>query len=538
MTENLDNNQNKSQFSLWLPILLAIVLAAGIYIGKSLNSSEPISNYILQSDPNKLDFVLDVIEQEYVDTIKTLGLVEKAIPEILSKLDPHTVYISAKDLKRANEPLEGNFDGIGIQFNIFNDTVLVVNTISGGPAEKVGVMSGDKIITINDSLFAGIGIDNAKIMKKLKGKKGSSVKIGVKRQSYDELLSFDITRDKIPLYSVDVSYMINPEIGYIKISSFGKNTHKELVEALNKLKSRGMKKLILDLRSNGGGYLGAAINISDEFLPDNQLIVYTSGKSRPRKDYKATKSGLFENGEIAVLIDSWSASASEIVAGAIQDNDRGKIYGRRSFGKGLVQETTFFRDGSAMRLTTARYYTPSGRCIQKPYDKGIKNYDLELFERFKHGEMSNADSTHFDENQEFKTKSGRTVYGGGGIMPDVFVPIDTIAQTPFFKANANRLYKYALVFTNSHRKKLSKFKTYSELTKYLDRQNVFNKFISTIDKSDKLANDKEVKKSKHIIKTYIYAYICRNILGNEGYFPVIKDIDNTLLKAINDMQND
>ncbi len=535
MTEDINKEQDNSKFSLWLPIILGVVLAAGILIGKSLNSSESITKYILQSDPNKLDFIVDVINKEYVDSVNAKDLIEKALPEVLSNLDPHTVYIPAKDLKRVDEPLKGNFDGIGIQFNILNDTLLIVNTISGGPAEKVGVMAGDKIITINDSLFSGTGISNEDVVKQLKGKKGSTVKIGVKRQSAKDLLNFDITRDKIPLYSVDVSYMINENLGYIKISSFGENTHNEFVEALEKLQNKGMKKLILDLRSNGGGYLNAATSISDEFLKNDQLIVYTQGKSRPRKDYKATSKGLFEDGELAVLIDSWSASASEIVAGAVQDHSRGKIFGRRSFGKGLVQETSFFRDGSAMRLTTARYYTPAGRCIQKPYDKGLQKYGLELYERFKNGELLSADSAHFDKDKAFKTKSGKTVYGGGGIMPDVFVPIDTLLQSAFFRVVANKLYNYSLEYTNSHRSELTEFKTADEITNFLDSKGVYSNFMKSVNKSGIKPAAAEKKAAEKLVRAYLYAYICRNILDNDGYFKVIQTVDKTLLEAINDM---
>jgi len=537
MTNDSTPKFKNSKFTIIAPIILAFVLAGGIFIGKSLSANEGSTSFVFKSDPNKLDFILDVIEKEYVDTILKFDLVEKTIPMMLEHLDPHSVYIPAKDLQQVSEPLEGNFEGIGVQFNILNDTVLVINTISGGPAEKVGVLAGDKIITINDSLFAGTGISNDQVIKKLKGKGGTKVTIGVKRIGYPELLSFEITRDKIPLYSVDVSYMINKTTGYIKISTFARTTYDEFVLAMNKLKGLGMQGLILDLRSNGGGYLDAAIKISDEFLSDQELIVYTEGKERPRADYLATTEGLFETGKLAVLIDSWSASASEIVAGAIQDNDRGTIIGRRSFGKGLVQETTYFRDGSAMRLTIARYYTPTGRSIQKSYTNGVKDYEEELIKRYEHGEFEKADSSLFSEKNKFTTKGGKIVYGGGGIMPDNFVPIDTAGHTPFYRQVSRKamIYNYALNYTNQNRGTLSELDGYQSIIKHLENKNLFAGFLQKIRKDGLNPKISEIHESETLIKTYLYAYICRNIIDNEGYYPVLKKVDNVLLKAIDEL---
>ena len=347
-----------SKLSIYAPLVLAVVFALGIYLGNLLNFQSKDNKISLKSEPNKLDLIIDLIESDYVDTVSTSDLIEEAVPYILKNLDPHSIYIPAKDLKQVNEPLEGNFEGIGVQFNLLNDTILVINTISGGPAEKVGLMAGDKIITINDSLFAGKKITNEDVIKNLKGEQGTTVKVGVARIGFDKLLSFEITRNKVPLYSVDVAYMMSEDIGYVKISAFARTTYDEFMQAVNNLHKQGMKKIVLDLRSNTGGYLDAAISIIDEFLEKDKLIVYTEGKARPRYEYKATKNGACLKDELVVLIDSWSASASEIVAGAIQDNDRGTIVGRRSFGKGLVQESSYFRDGSALRLTIARYYTP------------------------------------------------------------------------------------------------------------------------------------------------------------------------------------
>ncbi len=522
---------NTPKLTLWLPIILSFVLAAGIFIGKSLNNYHSNTQYILQ-DPNKLDLVIQRIDKEYVDTIDKNKMIEDAVTTILSNFDPHTTYIAAKDLEKMNEHLQGNFDGIGVQFNILKDTVLVINTISGGPAEKVGVMAGDKIVTVNDSVFAGNGITNDKVIKQLKGKRGTSVKVGVKRKGYPEILNFEIVRDKIPVNTVDVAYMLDKEIGYIKISAFGATTHQEFAEAIRNLKAEGMTKMILDLRQNGGGYLGAAVNIADELLSDKKLIVYTQGKARNRKDYKATANGLFEEGALAVLIDSWSASASEVVSGAIQDNDRGSIVGRRSFGKGLVQETTRFRDGSAMQLTTARYYTPSGRCIQKPYNKGNEKYQMDIYERYANGEMTSADSIHFDNNKQFKTSKGNIVYDGGGITPDIFVPIDTMLQTPVLNKLSSKIYKYSLEYTNKHRENLSKLKTHTEIINFLNNHNMFDNFLQIAKKEGITFSKSEIKENKEILKTYLHAYICRNILDDKGFYAVMQDIDTTLLKAI------
>ena len=539
MTNDTEPRFHNSKLTIIAPIILAFVLAGGIFIGKSLSVNEGTTSLVFKSDPNKLDFILGVIEKEYVDTVSKHDLVEKTIPVILENLDPHSVYIPARDLQEVSEPLEGNFEGIGVQFNILNDTVLVINTISGGPAEKVGVLAGDKIVTINDSLFAGTGITNDKVFENLKGKGGTKVTIGIARIGYPELLSFEITRDKIPLYSVDVSYMINKTTGYIKISTFARTTYEEFVQALNKLKGLGMKELILDLRSNTGGYLDAAIKISDEFLEDQQLIVYTEGKERPRTDYLATPDGRFEEGKLAVLIDSWSASASEIVAGAVQDNDRGTIIGRRSFGKGLVQETTYFRDGSAMRLTIARYYTPTGRSIQKPYNNGVKDYEHELMSRYEHGEFVTIDSTVFNDENKFMTKGGKTVYGGGGIMPDFFVPIDTTGQTQFYRQVSRKamIYNYALKYTNRNRETLSKLSDYREIIDLLENRNIFAGFLQEVRKGGLNPKISEIYQSEKLIKTYLHAYVCRNIVNNDGYFPVLQKIDNVLLKAIDELNN-
>jgi len=533
----MDDNSSKiknSRFKIYTPIVLALVLASGIFIGSRLRSGNDPHNFIFRQDPNKLDLVLDLIEKNYVDTVTKSELIEEALPLILQQLDPHSTYIPAKDLQEVSEPLEGNFEGIGIQFNLLHDTVFVINTVSGGPSEKVGVKAGDKIITINDSLFIGKDITSELVIKKLKGEKGTKVKIGVKRYGFKDLLYFTISRDKIPLYSVDVAYMADKITGYIKISTFARTTHEEFLSAVAKLKKQGMQKMILDLRSNGGGYMDAAIKIADEFLPDGQLIVYYEGQARPRADYRATQNGVFEKGDLAVLIDSWSASASEIVSGAIQDNDRGMIVGRRSFGKGLVQEPTFFRDGSAIRLTIARYYTPTGRSIQKTYSKNTLDYEKELLSRMEHGEFENADSTRFADSLKYVTKKGKVVYGGGGIMPDVFVPLDTASYTKLYRELARKavIYTFALNFTEQNRPTLVKYNNYKQIITYLDEKNVYSRFIQYIAKAGINPTVEDLAKSQRIVKTYLYAYICRNILDNDGFYPIIQQIDPELQKAL------
>jgi carboxyl-terminal processing protease len=434
--------------------------------------------------------------------------------------------------------LAGNFEGIGVQFNIVKDTIVVINTISGGPSEKVGVMSGDRIIKINDSLVAGIKIKNDDVITKLKGVKGSLVKISVYRRNIKQLIDIDIIRDEIPLYSVDASYMIDEIIGFVKISKFSTTTYKEFKKAVMQLQKQGMKKLILDLRGNGGGYMDGAIKIADEFLDDKKLIVYTEGKARPKTVSYATKRGTCQDTDIIIIIDEWSASASEIVAGAIQDNDRGLIIGRRSFGKGLVQEQTVLNDGSAIRLTIARYYTPTGRSIQKPYSDNYDDYIDEIMKRYIHGEFENADSIKFPDSLKFYTPKGNIVYGGGGIMPNIFTPIDTIGWTNYLSEVLNRglIYQFAFEYVDKNRERLVKFENYQELTEYLDKVHLINQFIVFATDKGVNKNYDEIKKSQTILNAQIKANISRNIFDDAGYYPVIQEIDLVLKKAIDIFQ--
>ncbi len=518
----------------YLPLIIGCSVALGILIGfymphpqNGLYTNFPASN-------DKLGRVLDIIESDYVDTVNRNALIEEAIPAMLRKLDPHSVYIPATDLARANEPLQGNFDGIGVSFNMLTDTVLIISTISGGPSEKAGIIPGDKIIFVNDSLIAGKGKPDEEVVKMLKGPRGTKVGLKIERKGTDTLLPFTIVRDKIPIYSVDVSYMMSDEVGYIKISNFALTTHDEFKQGLSGLKDQGMKKLILDLRGNSGGVMDAATMIADEFLPDGKLIVFTMGKSHPRQDTKTTSRGDFEKGELVVLIDEWSASASEILAGAVQDNDRGTIIGRRSFGKGLVQEPVMFRDGSGMRLTIARYYTPTGRSIQKPYDQGVDKYYEDLGNRLMHGEFEEADSIWMDDSLRFTTPGGKTVYGGGGIMPDIFVPIDTTGISDYFLAirNSGLLYRYALKYTEDNREIMSKYNDLPSLDKWLSSQNLTSKFVRYADQNGVPANRQQLAVSEKIILVQLRAYIARNMLDNIGFYPIWQEIDKTLLDAL------
>lgn len=517
-----------------MPLIIAMSIIVGMYIQKNIDRDTIRNHLVNRGSNNKISAVLNYIDREYVDTIDINKIVENTIPKILEELDPHSIYIPAVDYDAMNESIEGNFDGIGVQFNIQKDTVVVIKTIPGGPSEKVGLHDGDRIVTVNDSLIAGVGIDNSQVMKLLRGDRGTKVNVGIFRRGEDYLIPFEIIRGKIPLISVDVAYMVDETTGYIKVSKFSKTTYKEFQEATAKLRNSGMKNLVLDLRGNTGGVMDAAINIADEFLEYGKLIVYTEGKARPKSSYYATIKNSLIDVNLVVLIDEYSASASEIVTGAIQDNDRGLIVGRRSFGKGLVQEPVMFSDGSSMRLTIARYYTPSGRCIQKSYEKGIEAYEQDILHRYKSGELLEADSVHVPDSLKYYTTGGRVVYGGGGIMPDVFSAIDTSFQSDYFiKINRKGLeYQFSFEYTDKHRKELSALKSADELVAYLDQDRVFNKFVAFAESKGVQPNKHDLEISQKVIDNQIKALIGRNILNNDGFYPIIKEIDKTLLKGI------
>jgi carboxyl-terminal processing protease len=533
-------NMHRNKINIFTPLIVAFILLLGIYLGTILKRDTGTSSFFIYSGENKLGMLIDLIDNKYVDTVSTDKIVEKTIPFVLDQLDPHSVYIPAEELKSVREPLEGNFEGIGIQFNIKNDTILVISTIAGGPSEKVGLLPGDRIITINDSLFAGQGITTDDVVQNLKGPRGTEVTVGVKRKGVTELLHFKIIRDKIPLYSIETSYKIDKNTGYIKISRFAKTTHDEFADHMEELYRQDIDKLILDLRGNSGGYLNEAIKLADEFLPDNELIVYTQGKAKKRENYFATSKGMCEDIDLVILIDSWSASASEIVAGAVQDNDRGIIVGQRSFGKGLVQEPSMFRDGSAIRLTIARYYTPTGRCIQKPYDNGSDDYYEDIAERIDNGELTEKDSIKFPDSLKYTTDAGRILYGGGGIMPDIFVPVDTIGNNAFYSEIARKgyIYRFALEYTDNNRKKLNTFEGYQQLADYLDAQGIINNFLVYI-KNHGLEppENNSLAESSKLITTQLKAYISRNFFDNDGFYPLLEDIDRPLQKAIEVINN-
>jgi carboxyl-terminal processing protease len=524
---------NNSKKIIFLPVMLGISLALGIIIGRYLpseKSSLPHSNSRSRND--KINSILNIIESNYVDSVNRNDLVETAIPAILRKLDPHSVYIPAKDLARANEPLQGNFEGIGISFSMLTDTILVISTIPGGPSEKLGLLPGDKILYVNDSLVAGKHIIDEKVMGMLKGPRGTVVKIKILRSGQKELLPFEITRDKIPIYSVDVDYMVNDSIGYIKINTFAMTTFDEFMKGLRELRDKGMSSLILDLRGNSGGIMEAAIQIADQFLKEGQLIVYTKGRASPRSEARATGKGEFGTGNLVVLMDEWSASASEILAGALQDNDRGTIIGRRSFGKGLVQEPIPFSDGSGMRLTVARYYTPTGRSIQKPYKNGFEKYFDDMNERYIHKEFEISDSIHFSDSLKFTTPGGKIVFGGGGIMPDKFVPADTSGISPYFLKVRSYIYRFSLKYTENNREVLKKYTESGEMEKYLDKQALLDQFTQFAAANGIKKDPAGLKTSGAIIHTQLKAYIARNILDNKGFYPIWEKIDTTLKYAI------
>ena len=531
---------NNKKSAILFPLIISGILVLGIFIGMKLSSSRISERLLIYPRVDKVNSVLNMIEDSYVDSVPREKLEKVAIESILQKLDPHSIYIPAEELQAVNEPLEGNFSGIGIQYNIQNDTLVVMNTVPNGPSEKVGIKAGDRIVRVNDTTMIGTKLLNDKIISKLKGKKGSAVKISVKRFGNRDLVDFNIIRDIIPLYSIDIHYMINRETGYIKINKFAKNTYDEFLKSAKDLHAKGMKKVIIDLRGNGGGYLESVVKIADEFLDGHKLIVYQKGRAKKQINSESTPGGVCVNDSLAILMDEYSASASEILAGAIQDNDRGWIVGRRSFGKGLVQEQSSLPGGSAIRLTIARYYTPTGRCIQKPYSDNTNNYYQELHNRYLHGEMTLADSTHFNDSLKFKTPGGRVVYGGGGIMPDYFVPLDTSGFSHYFAniRDKSLIYKYAFFYSDTYRAILTKFKTNRDLVSYLKKQDLKEKFIVYASKNGINGKYSDIVLSASLIENELEAYICRNFFDNDGFYPVINSIDKTIIKALEVLRSD
>lgn len=518
-----------------MPLLMAVCVAFGIVIGTFYaNHFSGNRLNIINSGSNRLNNLLHIIDDQYVDNVNIDSLVDKAIPQILSDLDPHSVYISAKEMQAANDDLKGSFSGVGIEFNIRQDTLHVQNVVKNAPAEKAGLLAGDKVVSIDGKPFVGKIVTNDEAMRRLKGPKDTKVRIGVVRFGHKKPLEFTVTRGDIPQKSITASYMIDEKTGYIRIKNFGERTYPDLLIALAKLSTEGCKQLIIDLRDNTGGYLQSAVQMANEFLPKNKLMVYTQGRKSQRQEYLSDGKGSYQRFPLVVLINEGSASASEIFAGAMQDNDRAVIIGRRSFGKGLVQQQLGFTDGSLIRLTIARYYTPSGRCIQKPYTAGDgANYEQDIYSRYQHGEFFSQDSIKHT-GPAYHTGIGRVVYGGGGITPDIFVAEDTLGVTSYFKqaVMSGLILQFAYTYTDNNRQKLSKFKTLKEITAYLDKQNLVEQFAAYADKHGLQRRNLMIRKSHKLLMRYINSRIIYSILDDEVWTEYLNEDDPVIAAAM------
>ena len=524
-----------------MPLLMAFCVVLGIMIGTFYaNHFSGNRLNIINSGSNRINNLLHIIDDQYVDAVNIDSLVDKAIPQILADLDPHSVYISARDVQQVNDDLKGSFSGVGIEFVIREDTIHIQGVIKNGPAEQAGILAGDKIVSVDGKPFVGKEVTNEEAMHRLKGPKDTKVKIGIIRYGHKGVKNFTITRGDIPQKSVSAVYMLDENTGYIKIKNFGENTYPELLISLAQLSQEGFSNLVIDLRDNTGGYLQSAVQIANEFLPKNKLIVYTQGRKSPREDYKSDGRGSYQNIPLVVLINESSASASEIFAGAMQDNDRATIIGRRSFGKGLVQKPIEFPDKSVVRLTVARYYTPSGRCIQKPYSTGNdKTYEDDIVSRYKHGEFFSQDSIKHT-GPAYHTSLGRTVYGGGGITPDIFVPEDTLDVTSYYKeaSMSGLILQFAFVYTDDNRLKLNNFTEMMELANYLVKQNTVDKFASFADKHGLQRRNLMIKKSHKLLERYINSRIIYNIVDEEAWTEYINMDDNVIKTALDVFRKD
>ena len=518
-----------------MPLIMALCVIVGILIGTFYaNHFSGNRLSIINSSSNKLNNLLHIVDDQYVDTVNVNQLVEGAMPQILSELDPHSVYISAKDVQIVNDDLKGSFSGVGIEFTIRQDTIRVQNVVGNGPAERAGVIAGDKIVSVDDTVFVGKKVTNEEAMHKLKGPKDTKVKLGILRYGEKKIREITVTRGDIPQRSISATYMLDETTGYIKIKNFGENTYPDMLIALAQLSQEDFRNLVIDLRGNTGGYLASAVQIANEFLPKGRLIVYTQGRKLPRQEYRSDGRGSYQHIPLVVLIDEGSASASEILAGAIQDNDRGTIIGRRSFGKGLVQQPIAFNDGSMIRLTIARYYTPAGRCIQKPYSSGAdKSYEEDLVSRYQHGEFFNQDSIKHT-GPEYHTNIGRTVYGGGGITPDIFVPEDTTDITSYYKeaSMSGLILQFAYSYTDDHRAALSKFDNMKDMAEYLTKQNIVEKFAVYANKNGLRRRNLMIKKSHKLLERFIVSRIIYNILNEQEWIDYLNHDDPTILKAL------
>ena len=516
----------------YMPLLMALCIVIGVVIGTFFAnhfSSQRLN--IINSGSNRLNNLLHIIDDQYVDKVNLDSLVEKAIPQILGDLDPHSVYISAKDVQTATDDLKGSFSGVGIEFVIREDTIHIQGVIKNGPAERAGLLAGDKIVTVDDKPFVGKTVTNEEAQHRLKGPKDTKVKIGVLRYGEKKIQQYVVTRGEIPTKSVTATYMLDDDTGYIRIKNFGENTYPEMLIALAKLSQENFSNLIIDLRDNTGGYLQSAVQIINEFLPNNKLIVYTQGRKSPRQEYKSNGKGSYQKIPLIVLINESSASASEIFAGAMQDNDRATIIGRRSFGKGLVQQQIGFPDGSMIRLTIARYYTPSGRCIQKPYSPGDKNYEEDLLERYEHGEFFSQDSIKHT-GPAYHTSIGREVVGGGGITPDIFVPEDTLGITSYYKqaSMSGLILQFAFTYTDDNRLKLNNFTEMMALSDYLVKQNTVDKFATYADNRGLKRRNLMIQKSHHLLQRYINSRIIYNIMDEDAWVQYL-NLDDPVIRA-------
>ena len=517
-----------------------MLLMTGILMGLLINKGAK-RNAPLVEGGSKFDEVMWYVGNDYVETPDAQKLQDEAIAAMMEELDPHSAYITLDEFNEVNDPLLGSFDGIGVQFRLEKDTIAIVNVIKGGPSEKVGILAGDRILYVDDTLVASKKLTNEDVMRKLKGPKGTKVRVKVLRRGVDGLLDYTITRDAIPTYSVDIAYMLDEQIGYLKLSKFSATTVSEFKKAVADLNAQGMKQMVFDLRGNTGGYLNAAVEIADEFLPKGSLIVYTEGRNRPRNYMKARRRGMLEDIPVVVLIDGESASASEIVAGALQDNDRGTIIGRRSFGKGLVQEQIMLSDQSALRLTVARYYTPTGRCIQKPYSGNKEEYLLESYDRYENGELFHPDSIHFADSLKYTTPKGKTVYGGGGIMPDIYVPLVDDSTEYYFNriVNLGLLYQYAFDYTDRHRQQLKQYQTVAAFDqRFAVTDAMFDEMVRLADERGIVGTEEQRQVARREANTLLKAYIARNLFDDEGFYPIYAPMDEILQRALLELRGE
>lgn len=532
-----------SKHTILFPIILAVGVVLGILLGQFVgrNRAETqLRSIIRRSGMNVTNKIMQtsmLIEHRFVDSISMDSLSEIVIPLMMKELDPHSVYIPAREMQQVNEPLEGEFDGIGVSFNAATDTVIVLSVIPNGPSDKAGIVAGDRIIEINDTVVAGVGMPQNDIVKRLRGRRGTEVHLSLKRQNISDLVDVTVVRDAIPIKSIEAATMLTPEIGFVRLSQFARTSYTELLAALAELREQGMTKLIFDLRDNAGGFLDQAILIANEFLPAGRLIVYTEDRNREQIKEFSDGTGTATDLALAVLIDEGSASSSEILAGAVQDNDRGTIVGRRSFGKGLVQSQIPYPDGSALRLTVARYFTPTGRSIQKPYTNGNeRDYDMDLIRRYNNNEFFSADSIHFADSLKFTTPKGKVVYGGGGIMPDVFIPMDTTDMTRYYVevSGRNILYRYTLDYADRHREALNNIRTMAELTEFLDSdRSLFDNFVRYASQQGVRPVQSDIARSRKLMEAQLRAYIGRNtVLEDDAFYYNIMPVDNVLLRTI------